>query len=51
MLEFDPYQNPFRDQIISKPFTIDEQGYVAVPAGPGLGVEVREDLVKKYARK
>jgi D-galactarolactone cycloisomerase len=51
MLEFDTYENPFRDQIITQPFAIDEQGYVAVPTGPGLGVEVREDLVKKFTKR
>ncbi|MBM4005038.1 MAG: mandelate racemase/muconate lactonizing enzyme family protein [Planctomycetes bacterium] len=51
MLEFDTYENPFRDQIIIQPFAIDDQGFVSIPTGPGLGVEVREDLVRKFAKK
>ena len=36
--------------IIAKPFQIDK-GYVAIPTGPGLGIEVNEDAVKKYILK
>ena len=50
MLEFDTYENPFRDEIVARPFQIDK-GYVAIPTGPGLGIEVNEDVVKKYVVK
>jgi D-galactarolactone cycloisomerase len=50
MLEFDVYENPFRDQLITRPFQIRD-GLVAVPAGPGLGIEVDEDVVKHYECK
>jgi D-galactarolactone cycloisomerase len=50
MLEFDTYENPFRDDIVRRRFTL-EDGHVQIPTGPGLGVEVDEDAVKKYLRK
>ena len=50
MLEFDTYENPFRDEIITRPFQL-QQGHVEIPTGHGLGVEVREDVVEKYLVK
>lgn len=50
MLEFDVYENPFRDEIIAKKFEL-KNGYVDVPTGPGLGIEIDEDVVRKYVRK
>ena len=50
MLEFDTFENPFRDEIITKPFQLDK-GHIAVPTGPGLGIEVNEEAVKKYVVK
>ena len=50
MMEFDVYENPFRDEIVRRQFTLD-QGYVKIPTGPGLGVEINEDAVKRYLRK
>lgn len=48
MLELDTYENPFRDEIPVTPI-VARNGFVAVPTGPGLGVEVNEDAVRKYA--
>ncbi|MSR56659.1 MAG: mandelate racemase/muconate lactonizing enzyme family protein [Planctomycetaceae bacterium] len=50
MLEFDVYENPFRDEIVAKKFEL-KQGYFDVPTGPGLGIEIVEDVVRKYAKK
>jgi D-galactarolactone cycloisomerase len=50
MLEFDTHDNPFRDQIIARPFEL-KQGKIAIPTGPGLGIEVDEDAIKKYLVK
>lgn len=50
MLEFDTHENPFRDELIARPFAID-RGRIAVPTGPGLGIEVDEDVVKRYLVK
>jgi D-galactarolactone cycloisomerase len=43
-------QNPFRDELMTKPFEL-KQGYFDVPTGPGLGIEINEEVVKKYAVK
>jgi len=50
MLEYDVAENPFRDEIVTKPIEV-KNGYVAVPTAPGLGIEVNEEAVKKYANK
>jgi D-galactarolactone cycloisomerase len=47
MLELDTYENPFRDKIVTKPFALQD-GYVTIPTGPGLGIEVNEEAVKEY---
>lgn len=50
MMEFDVYENPFRDEIVTKKFEL-KNGYFDVPTGPGLGIEINEEVVKKYAVK
>ncbi len=50
MQEFDVYENPFRDEIVTKKFEL-KNGYFDVPTGPGLGIEIDEDLVRKYVKK
>jgi D-galactarolactone cycloisomerase len=48
MLEMDTIPNPFRDEFVAEPFKIDAEGKVAIPKGPGLGIEIDEEVVKKY---
>lgn len=36
-----------RFSIMENPPTVDKDGYVSVPQGPGLGVEINRDLVEK----
>ncbi len=48
MLELDTYENPFREEILTTPFVL-ESGSLRVPTGPGLGIEVQEDVVRHYA--
>ena len=50
MLEYDVYENPFRDEIVTKPVEI-KNGHVEIPTGPGLGIEINEEAVKKYVVK
>jgi D-galactarolactone cycloisomerase len=50
MLEYDVYENPFRDEIVTKPVEV-KNGYVEIPTGPGLGIEINEEAVKKYVAK
>jgi D-galactarolactone cycloisomerase len=52
MLEFDTTENRFRDQLLAEPLDIQGQvartGTVAIPQGPGLGVEPDRDVIAKY---
>lgn len=50
MLEFDVFENPFRDEIVTKKFELKD-GYIDVPTGPGLGIEIDEAVVRKYLKK
>jgi L-alanine-DL-glutamate epimerase-like enolase superfamily enzyme len=52
-LEF-PYDPPGwtperRDFMLASPLTVDSEGCLAVPATPGLGVELDEEAVSRYA--
>lgn len=50
MLELDVYENPFRDELTSFPFTVRD-GFVNLPTAPGLGIEIDEAVIEKYAVK
>ncbi len=50
-----PYEPPgwtpqVRDFFLKKPLMVDPDGYIAVPAGPGLGVELDDEILKRYAK-
>lgn len=47
-LEFDRTHNPFRQAIVQQPIEHD-QGFVAVPNGPGLGITINRDVLAEYA--
>ncbi len=47
LLELDTYENPFRDAIVANPTELDA-GFVAVPTGPGLGIDVQEEVLQQY---
>jgi D-galactarolactone cycloisomerase len=52
-LEFDTTDNKFRDQLLAEPLDIQGQikrsgGKVAIPTGPGLGVEPDRDFIAAY---
>jgi D-galactarolactone cycloisomerase len=47
ILEFDRSSHPFRVQLVSKPIQ-PVDGWVEVPSGPGLGVEVDRAVLEKY---
>ncbi|HTK13350.1 MAG TPA: mandelate racemase/muconate lactonizing enzyme family protein [Xanthobacteraceae bacterium] len=50
MLEFDIGDNPLRDRLLKKPLT-PKNGSVALPSGPGLGIEVDFDAIKPYVAR
>jgi D-galactarolactone cycloisomerase len=48
LLEHDTLDNPFREELSPQPFRVNAAGYIEIPQGPGLGIEVDESIVKKY---
>lgn len=48
MLEYDQTENPWRNGLAKDPPQV-VRGSVDVPVKPGLGIEVNEEVVKKYA--
>lgn len=51
MLELDLIENPFRDRLATRPPETTKDGYMEVPKGPGLGIEIDEEMVKRYECK
>lgn len=54
-LEF-PWEPPavtpeYRDALLAEPLSIDNRGEVAVPPGPGLGIEIDPKGLKRYAER
>jgi D-galactarolactone cycloisomerase len=49
LLEFDPTGTAIYEELFSEPLVV-ENGAVHVPAAPGLGVRLTDDLVNKYAK-
>ena len=41
----------FDTEIIAEPFTVEKDGTMKVPTGPGIGVTVLEDVIRKIALK
>ena len=47
MLEFEQCENPFRDDLSPEPI-VQKNGRVAIPTGPGLGIEINRAVIEKY---
>lgn len=50
MLEYDRSSHPFREDLIGGAIRMME-GRVAVPQGPGIGVDVNRDVLDRYGRR
>ncbi|MBL9215903.1 MAG: mandelate racemase/muconate lactonizing enzyme family protein [Opitutaceae bacterium] len=50
-LEYNVCENPMLRDVIRNPVTLQPDGYLAVPQGPGLGIEVNEEAVRRYQVK
>jgi L-alanine-DL-glutamate epimerase-like enolase superfamily enzyme len=48
VLELDQTPNALRDELVTTPMTLDADGTVALPDGPGLGITLDEDAVARY---
>jgi L-alanine-DL-glutamate epimerase-like enolase superfamily enzyme len=47
LFEFKPLRNPMQHDLVAKPFD-HVNGWVFPPTGPGLGIEVNEDVINGY---
>jgi L-alanine-DL-glutamate epimerase-like enolase superfamily enzyme len=47
-LEYNVSDNPMLRSVIGNPVTLESDGYMAVPQGPGLGIEVDEKAVARF---
>lgn len=47
MLEYEQTFNPFRDELSSADLT-HKGGFVTVPNGPGLGIEINREVLERY---
>ncbi|MBZ9537547.1 mandelate racemase/muconate lactonizing enzyme family protein [Modicisalibacter tunisiensis] len=50
ILEFDRTRNPFRQAVVTSPIEHVE-GVVTIPDGPGLGIEIDRDALRRYVLK
>lgn len=48
ILEYDRSSHPFRRQLVANPIDMRD-GIVAIPDGPGLGIEINRDVVAYYS--
>jgi len=49
LLELDQNPNPLRSDLLEEPLTVDGNGRLRLPDGPGLGVRLSESALQKYA--
>jgi L-rhamnonate dehydratase len=47
-LEYNVCDNPMLREIIGNPVRLDADGFIPVPQGPGLGIEINEPAVRKF---
>lgn len=50
LLEYDSTPHPFRQDLLADPIRV-EDGIAYVPDGPGLGIEVRRDVLEKWVMR
>ena len=48
-LEYNVCENPMLREVIANPVTLGADGFIAVPQGPGLGIEINESAVRRFA--
>jgi D-galactarolactone cycloisomerase len=47
ILEYDRSSHPFRQQLVTRPIQAVD-GWVEIPSGPGLGIEVDRSVIERY---
>jgi L-alanine-DL-glutamate epimerase-like enolase superfamily enzyme len=48
LFELKPFPVAVQQELVENPIS-QTQGWVTAPPGPGLGIDVREEIVRKYA--
>jgi D-galactarolactone cycloisomerase len=48
ILEFDRSEHPFRQLVLTEPLE-HKDGWVGIPTGPGLGIEINRDTLSRFA--
>jgi len=48
VLELDYTYKPLREELLGEPFTV-ETGYLIPPKKPGLGIELNEEALERFA--
>lgn len=48
LLEYDLGENPLRSELLKSPILL-EDGFIRVPEGPGLGIEIDHEAVERHA--
>jgi D-galactarolactone cycloisomerase len=48
LVELDVTENPFRDAVSDMSFE-PVDGHLTLPSGPGLGIEIDESVLRRYA--
>jgi D-galactarolactone cycloisomerase len=48
LIEYDQTENALREKL-TFPSLVMKDGMIEVPTGPGLGIDVNEDILKKYS--
>jgi D-galactarolactone cycloisomerase len=51
LLEFDQSTHPFRTELIFNGISMGEDGFVAIPDRPGIGVEVNIEVLKEHSKE
>jgi L-rhamnonate dehydratase len=47
-LEYNVCDSPMLREIIQNPIQMDAEGWIPVPQGPGLGIEINEKAVERF---
>ena len=42
---------PYIDEIVTQPFTLDAEGMLAIPTGPGLGIPLDLDAIERLSKR
>jgi D-galactarolactone cycloisomerase len=48
MLEYDQSEHPFRQDLVFGAIRMTREGFVQIPEGPGIGVDVNEEVIQRY---